>query len=669
VGKTTCAAARAVAAAAAGSRVLVVSTDPAHSLGDALGLTLGARPARVGRGGRLHAAELDAPRAFRRWIDEHRVALGDALEHGTWLDRSDVEALLDLSLPGIDELAGILEIARLASAETRGVSGARGVSRASDARLKARAPYDLIIVDTAPTGHTLRLLAAPRTVAAVADILDVLQEEHRLIRQQLVRVGRPEAADHLIALLAEQARETGELLRDPQQTIFCWVTLAEAMSLAESEDGIAALDTNGMHAAEIVINRVLPDDAPCPICDRRRADQRRVIAQIKRRLGRGRPVRIVAADLREPRGIAALAKIGRQLFTSRKLSTLRVPRVLRGGDGSLVLSSPKTDHAISAESLDVFRGAKLLFVGGKGGVGKTTVSAAAAVRLARAHPDQRMLLLSTDPAHSVADVVNTSSSPHAAIGDTPKRIRGGPRNLFARELDAARALAARREDLEKALDEIAAAFGAEATTGSRGAAELMDLAPPGIDELFGILEVVRLIAPYDVIIVDTAPTGHALRLLELPDTAREWVHVLLRMLLKYKSLVRPGRLAAELVDASKSIRELEAMLRNASHTRFLVVTRAAELPRLETDRLLSRLRRLKLAAPAVVVNAMTLAPGRCRRCRATAAAERRSLAALRRRCRARSRGCVIIQTPLAAPPPRGVRALEAWGGSWLRAER
>jgi arsenite-transporting ATPase len=346
------------------------------------------------------------------------------------------------------------------------------------------------------------------------------------------------------------------------------------------------------------------------------------------------------------------------------------------------MSSPKDEHTVSAESLDIFRGAKLIFVGGKGGVGKTTVSAAAAVRLARAHPNRRMLLLSTDPAHSLADAFDTTSSadgsivhsggPHAPdIGDTAKTVRGGPRNLFVRELDAAKALAARRADLEQAVEEIASAFGAgEVATGSGGAAELMDLAPPGVDELFGVLAVIDARDTYDLIIVDTAPTGHALRLLELPETAREWVQVLLRMLLKYKSLVRPGRLAAELVDVSKSIRELQALLRDPSHTRFLVVTRAAEVPRFETERLLTRLRRLKLAAPAVIVNAMTLAPRRCTRCRATAAAERRSLAALRHSCRGRSRGCVIIQTPLSAPPPRGVRALNAWGRLWreLRAD-
>ena len=158
------------ARAAGGDRVLIVSTDPAHSLGDALGVPLSSAPRRINRS--LDAVELDAPRAFARWLKDHRRPLGEILEHGTWLDREDVDALLDLSIPGVDELMGILEIDRLASRK-------RPLRR------------DLIVVDTAPTGHTLRLLAAPETVAAVADVLGELQQEHRLIREQLARVGRP----------------------------------------------------------------------------------------------------------------------------------------------------------------------------------------------------------------------------------------------------------------------------------------------------------------------------------------------------------------------------------------------------------------------------------------------------------------------------------------------
>ena len=135
----------------------------------------------------------------------------------------------------------------------------------------------------------------------------------------------------------------------------------------------------------------------------------------------------------------------------------------------------------------------------------------------------------------------------------------------------------------------------------------------------------------------------------------------MRVLLKYKSLVRPGQLAAELVEISKSIRALQALMRDGARSRFIVVTRAAEVPRAETARLLARLRALRVAAPAIVVNALTMSPGRCARCRATAAAERREVSALRRLCRGR---CAMIEAPLAAPPPRGARALDEWARRW-----
>jgi arsenite-transporting ATPase len=297
-----------------------------------------------------------------------------------------------------------------------------------------------------------------------------------------------------------------------------------------------------------------------------------------------------------------------------------------------------------------------LFFGGKGGVGKTTVAAVVAMRLARADRRRRVLLLSTDPAHSLGDVFR------AEAGDTPRTMPGAPPNLVVRELDAAGALASRRAAFEGAFDEIAAAVGIEGAGSTIGAAGLMDLAPPGIDELFGILSVVEARSAYDVIVVDTAPTGHALRLLEMPEAAREWMQVLLRVLLKYRSLVRPGRLAEELVDVSKAIRELIALLRDEETTRFIVVTRAAELPRRETERLHRRLRRLHLSAPAIVVNARTMTPGRCGRCLAVAAAERRQVTLLQRGCGTR---CVIIQTPLSAAPPRGAKALEMWARTWL----
>ena len=612
--------------------MLLVSTDPAHSLGDALGVELSGTRRRVR--GSLEAVELDAPRAFARWLSEFRRPLGDILEHGTWLDREDVDSLLELSIPGVDELMAIIEIDRLAG----------------------RSLHDVVVVDTAPTGHMLRLLSAPETVAVVADVLGVLQHEHRLIREQLARVGHPEAADRLIATLAAQAREIANRLRDSKRTAFVWVTLPEELSVRESADGIAALERAGVAVGEIVVNRVLPPGAPCPVCDRQRLDERRQIAGIRRRLARGRIVRLVPATIKEPRGWKALTSLAR---VRAQGSGLRAQLVSLKGKKPSALSAQPSALGSEPSALDSepFIGASLLFFGGKGGVGKTTVAAAVALRLARVDAGRRVLLLSTDPAHSLGDVFGVE------IGDSARAIRGAPANLIVRELDAARAFAERRAQFEGAVNEIAEAAGIEGAGEALGPSGLMDLAPPGVDELFGMLSVVEARAAYDVIVIDTAPTGHALRLLETPATAREWTQVLLRMLLKYRSLVRPGQLAAELVAVSKSIRGLIDLLRDASTTRFVVVTRAAELPRLETGRLLARLKRLHLSVPAIVVNARTLGPGRCLRCRAVASRERRELERLRH---ASGRRCAIIQTPLSAPPPRGAKALEAWERTWTK---
>jgi arsenite-transporting ATPase len=305
-----------------------------------------------------------------------------------------------------------------------------------------------------------------------------------------------------------------------------------------------------------------------------------------------------------------------------------------------------------------FRGARLLFIGGKGGVGKTTVAAALAVRLARAMPKRRVLLLSTDPAHSLGDVFAVP------LGDEPSEVPHGPRNLRVREVNASRSLEKNRAALEAALAEVASASGSRDTSAGERATQLMDLAPPGIDELFGMLSVIDARSSRGVIVVDMAPTGHALRLLAIPKAVQAWVHALLRILLKYRSLARPGALARQLVDASRSIRELQTLLLDKDLARFIVVTRAEAVPRAETERLFRRLRRLKVSIPALVVNALTLSPRRCPVCQAAAQAESRELARFER-SPGRPRDCAIIQTPLAAPPPRGVAALESWARNWI----
>jgi arsenite-transporting ATPase len=310
-----------------------------------------------------------------------------------------------------------------------------------------------------------------------------------------------------------------------------------------------------------------------------------------------------------------------------------------------------------------FRDQRLLLFAGKGGTGKTTCAAAAAIVLARADSTRRVLLLSVDPAHSLLDVLDAKPRAESASVDA------GLPNLEVRELNASEEMASRKAEIRTALEEIAQTFGAGevAVSGKEGIGQLLELAPPGIDELLGLVSVMHLLesGAYSQVIVDTAPTGHALRLLEMPEAARRWVQTLLRILLKYRQLVRPGRLAVELLALSKSLGAFQQNLRQSSVTSFFVVTRPAEVTRLETERLLRRLKQLGVHVPVTVVNAVTPLSARCSRCRAASVVETRQIARLQRQLRREFQDCAIIQPPLVAPPPRGVEALERWARIWM----
>jgi arsenite-transporting ATPase len=512
-------------------------------------------------------------------------------------------------------------------------------------------------------------------VATIAEALATLQREHRLVREQLAWTGRPEAADRLIHLLASQAEGSGALLRDSQRTSVNWVLLPEELSVAESHDGLAALHRARITVAALIVNRLTPPGPPCPVCDRRRSDHARIIARLPRRLGKGMSIHLVPEETYEPRGVAALARLAGAL-AARKPASFTVDRsslaVRRMAKGGLRKSAAERHSRTGAWSrtnvlnalnvLNLVNRARLVFFVGKGGAGKTTCAAATAIRMAIAEPHRRVRLLSTDPAHSLADLFGTRlTGLHAP--------QGSPPNLRVQEVDAAAILDQRRDRLERALTEIAETFAPRLAGVSvdRGVRELIALAPPGTDELLAMLSVIEVQDSDDRLVVDMAPTGHALRLLEMPDVAREWVQALMRMLLKYRSLVRPAKLGAELVELSRSIRRLQGLLADSRSARFFVITRAAELSRLETERLVARLRGLRLSVSAVIVNAMTPSPTGCRRCRAIATSERAQLARFVRR---RKPGeCAIILTPLVAPPPRGARALDRWARSWIAAEK
>jgi len=607
VGKTTCAAAEAVALAARGRRVLVVSTDPAHSLGDAFSARLSAVPRALSRG--LFAAELDADRALLRWFRRRERAFRVLAARGTYLDDEDVDELFSQSLPGVDELIGLVELQRLAAA----------------------GDYDEVVVDTAPTGHTLRLLAMPETLSRLARVLVDLQQKHRWMSQSLRGRYVPDSSDAVIEGIERQAEDLRSLLRDGDRCAFRWVLLAEELALREAKDGTAALRRLGSRIAQLVVNRLTPPPrGPCSLCGGRRAEEARVLQEVRKAFPKI-PVQLVPDLLEEPRGLPALRR-----FSSARAQAPRSGRRRPLRSGGDPWAPPE--------------GIRLLLFGGKGGVGKTTCAAACALHLARR--GKRVLLISTDPAHSLGDALD------APVSDEPRQVA---ERLLARELDADRAFAARRAQYRKSVDELfdelrgGARF--DATFDRAVVHDLIDLAPPGIDELFALFAVSEALqGEFDLVVVDTAPTGHALRLLEMPEKALGWVHALLGILLKYRRVIGLGDLARTLTATSKELRELRDLLRDPARTLFVPVTRAAALPRAETERLLRALRKLRIPAGPVLVNALT--PPGCARCRRVAGAEAREAAALRRRTPA------MLVAPAVAPPPRGTRALLAFGRTW-----
>ena len=165
VGKTTVSAAYALHRSVRHkASVLLLSTDPAHSLSDIFGQPLGAQPRklRLAAKARLDVWQVNAEKQFRAFLNRHKENLLSILEAGSIFSRADIEPLLETTMPGMSEMAALLAI--------------------SDALASAK--YDEIMVDTAPIGHTLRLFALPQYFSTFLDVLELASSRDRLLAER-----------------------------------------------------------------------------------------------------------------------------------------------------------------------------------------------------------------------------------------------------------------------------------------------------------------------------------------------------------------------------------------------------------------------------------------------------------------------------------------------------
>ncbi|OSO97749.1 arsenic-transporting ATPase [Halorubrum ezzemoulense DSM 17463] len=324
VGKTTMAAATGLASAAGGVRTLVVSTDPAHSLSDTYETEIPAEPARIREDVPLYAAEIDPDAA----VDEGMFgADGDPLgglgEMGDAMggmggegpmggaegeDGEGLGGLLGGTMPGADEAAAMRQL----------------LEYLDDPR------FDRVVVDTAPTGHTLRLLQLPEIMDSMLGRVMKLRQRFSGMMDGIKGMfgGGEDDPDPSADLeeLRERIERLRAVLRDPAKTDFRVVMIPEEMSVVESERLVARLDEFGIPVNTLVVNRVMegvgdvtggngagidpdwvvePNPDTCEFCARRWEVQQSALRQATD-LFRARDVKRVPLLANEVRGEAAL---------------------------------------------------------------------------------------------------------------------------------------------------------------------------------------------------------------------------------------------------------------------------------------------------------------------------------------------------------------------------
>ena len=515
VGKTSLSCATGLALADAGKKVLIVSTDPASNLDEVLGAALGPLPTAIPGAPGLFALNIDpegAARAYReRMVAPYRGILPAAAIRSM---EEQFSGACTVEIAAFDEFSKLL----------------------GDAA--ATTDFDHVIFDTAPTGHTLRLLTLPSAWsgfiasstggASCLGPLAGLEQQKALYAATVARLSS--AADTTVVL----------------------VSRAEAASLREAERTRHELAGLGVSNLLLALNGVFrterQDDAVATALSRRAAI---ALADMPAGLA-ALPATTIPFLPRGTVGLAALRQMAHPESVAAPTAPDAAQTALPPGLAGLVETLAAAGHGV-------------IMTMGKGGVGKTTVAAAVAVALARrGHP---VILSTTDPAAHVASTLD---------GQVP--------GLSVSRIDPAEEVARyTREVLDKA--------GAQLDAGGRALLE-EDLRSPCTEEIAVFRAFARTVEAgrEGFVVLDTAPTGHTLLLLD----AAEAYH---------REVMRTQG------DMPESVRELLPRLRDPDYTHVLIVTLAEATPVHEAERLQHDLGRAGIAPFAWVINQSLLASG------------------------------------------------------------
>lgn len=512
VGKTSSACATAIALADAGKRVLVVSTDPASNLDEVLGVKLSGAPTPVPNVPGLSALNIDPERAAH-----------DYRERVVGPYRGVLPAVAVASIE--EQLSGACTVEIAAFDEFSKLLGDKA----------ATAKFDHVIFDTAPTGHTLRLLELP---AAWTNFVET-------------NVGGTSCLGPLSGLAAQKAlyAASNDALRDPAQTTLVLVARPERSSLTEAERTRAELALLGVANVRLILNGVF-----------RARDASDLTAVAMEAQGRD--------SLEElPAGLRSLPRLEVPLLPFGLVGIEALRRMGASTAGTAEPVAPAVESTFRGDSLDSLvdqlarRGKGVVMTMGKGGVGKTTVAARIAGELARR--GLPVTLTTTDPAAHVEQAVRDLGADASRLRVTridaeleTRRYREEVLSTAGDGLDAqGRALL--EEDLRSPCTEEIAVFRAFAETVAQG------------EDRF--------------VVIDTAPTGHTLLLL---DAAESYHREVLR---------KPS-------GSPEAVQRLLPRLRDPEFTQVLLVTVPEATPIHEAMQLERDLARADVRPFAWIVN-------------------------------------------------------------------
>ena len=289
VGKTSCAIATALGLSE-NFKTLLISTDPAHSLSDCLEQNIGYKVVKVDGNANLSAIEVVAEEALSGFIKEHLTELKKLLETSTNLDNEDIDEMLKLSIPGIDEVMSFKTIIDFIE----------------------EGEYDKYVVDTAPTGHALRLISSPKLLDEWIKVAARMRWKYRYMITSFSGSYQQDEVDALLLSLKKTVKKIENMLKDNTQCEFIPVCIPETMALKETERLLADLSTSSIIPRQIIVNNVMVSEG-CDFCKQRKAGQLIYLKEISKLFNNFNRVHVPLFVV-EIKGVESLNHLGRYLF-------------------------------------------------------------------------------------------------------------------------------------------------------------------------------------------------------------------------------------------------------------------------------------------------------------------------------------------------------------------